>query len=229
MDIKECILNVITKIDQIPISEDDLKFKLAWGLKELNPSKKISIEYPIKKILLGGNNNIGNNKLLYFDLMIGSENNFIPIEIKYKTKYLELTRNILGSKDDLELKNQSAQNLAKYGFWKDVYRIQSLKNNFSSIRKGYQIFLTNEGKYKNQSKINSQVKNFEINDNRFVKENTELFWLYDGKRVDKVDELHFKNKTFYKMPGFKIDSNYLLKWQTIKLENKDFYLLILEV
>ena len=30
MDIKKSIHNVITNIDQIPISEDDLKFKLAW-------------------------------------------------------------------------------------------------------------------------------------------------------------------------------------------------------
>lgn len=229
MDLKDSIQSIITKIDQIPISEDDLKFKLAWGLKELNHSMNVSIEYPVKKGLLGVNN-IGNNKLWYYDLMVENKNNFIPIEIKYKTQYLQLSRNILGSEDDLELKNQSAQNLAKYGFWKDVYRIQTLKNQFKTVRNGYQIFVTNDASYISQSRENSQVKNFDISDGRHIAKQTKLLWSdEDGFEINNVSLVKYKNKTFYKKEGFIIENNIVLKWDTAKIEGYDFYVLIVEV
>lgn len=229
MNIKKSIHNVITKIDQIPISEDDLKFKLAWRLKEFNPGINVSIEYPVNKSLLGVNN-IGDNKLLYYDLIVENKNNFIPIEIKYKTKHLKLQRNILGSEDNLELKNQSAQNLAKYGFWKDIYRIQSLKNQFKSVNKGYQIFLTNDASYKRQSRENSQVKNFDICEGRHVEKETKLLWSEeDGCKINNVSHAKYKSKTFYKKEGFIIENNHVLKWDTVKIQGFDFYVLILEV
>jgi hypothetical protein len=229
MDIKKSIHNVITNIDQIPISEDDLKFKLAWGLKKLNPSMNVSIEYPFKKSLLEAYD-IGNNKLLYFDLMVENKNNFIPIEIKYKTKHLKLLRNILGSEDDLELKNQSAQNLAKYGFWKDVYRIQSLKNQFKSVNKGYQIFLTNDASYTRPSRENSEVINFDISEGRNVSNGAQLLWsTKDGRRIEDVSHAEYQRKTFYNKKGFIIKNNYVLKWDKVKIQGFDFYILIVEV
>lgn len=229
MNIKKSIHNVITKIDQIPISEDDLKFKLAWRLKEFNPGINVSIEYPVNKSLLGVNN-IGDNKLLYYDLIVENKNNFIPIEIKYKTKHLKLQRNILGSKDNLELKNQSAQNLAKYGFWKDVYRIQSLKNQYKKVNKGYQIFVTNDASYTRPSRENSQVKNFDICEGRHIEKETKLLWSdKEGLEIKDVSHVKYKNKTFYKKEGFIIENNYVLKWDTVKIRGVDFYILIAEV
>ena len=221
---KKKLIEIISSFDEIPLSEDDLKFKISIGLKENFNFLKITPEYPIPKQIL----NI-NNHNHYIDIMIQDNLEFIPIELKFKTKRLDLKRSVLGSKILLSLKNQQAQNLSKYSFWKDVSRIEKLKNENKNVTKGFQVFLTNDIHYVISKKNTSQSYNFNMANKRKTYKGEELFWIYLGNKVEKVCESNFKKRTFYNKKNITLSGCYDLSWNNIKIKKEEFYLLIVEI
>lgn len=84
------------------------------------------------------------------DIVVMKSGEYIPIELKYKTREIP-SITIFRFGEELNnvqiVKNQSAQNEAKYAFWKDVRRIELLKQRFKAVSGGVALFLTNEDSY----------------------------------------------------------------------------------
>ena len=89
-------------------SEADFQLELAWILKEQNPNYHVRLEYVPSF-----------NKKMHIDIVLLNDNEFIPIELKYKTKYCDIDI----ENEHYSLANHGAQDVGKYLYLKDIYRI----------------------------------------------------------------------------------------------------------
>lgn len=102
----------------------------------------------------------GKKSRIHIDILFCSEN--IPIELKYRTKKADLYE---ANYYKISLTNHGARDEGSYGFWRDVCRVDEYKQNVKAP-KGYVIFLTNEGWYKDPdySKCKVDYTKFNLND-----------------------------------------------------------------
>ena len=73
---------------------------------------------------------------IYIDIVLEKENEFYPIEIKYKTKLEELPHFVFGQNVNVLLGQHGAQNIGCYDFWKDVKRLEFFEEIFLFAKKG---------------------------------------------------------------------------------------------
>ena len=138
-------------------SEADFQFALAWEIKTMYPNAKVNLEYRYS----GNLKNNGRDS--YIDIVVEEEGEVTPIELKYKTKGY----NGMYNGRAYSLKDQSAQDCARYDFWKDVERLEHfISNNAQGAKRGYVIFLTNDSIYWNPSNKSTIDKLFRIHDGR---------------------------------------------------------------
>lgn len=114
-------------------SEADFQHALAWMIRQDMPDSLIRLERPYR---LDGRN-------VYLDLFIGEPSRRkLAIELKYKTRE-EIA---IHEEEEFRLKNQGAQDLARYDFLWDVSRLEKLVDR-GEANVGYAIFLTNDPTY----------------------------------------------------------------------------------
>ena len=79
------------------------------------------------------------NQDMRVDLVVKKEDEYVPIEIKYKTKIKqenEIKRFGLSMTGITLTKDQSAQDLGRYDFWRDVRRLELLGKKFDKVKNG---------------------------------------------------------------------------------------------
>lgn len=129
------VIEELSKTNPLFNSELEFQFYLAWKIKELYKDiYTICLEYPLKNYQEKNRN---------IDLVLVCNNGgLIPIELKYKTSKFEYFFNNINYK----LKDQSANDLNKYGHLKDVSRIEYFKETEKNFLVGYAITITNQAK-----------------------------------------------------------------------------------
>ena len=145
----------------------------------------------------------------YIDMMLEIGGKKVAIELKYRTKSV---------KKELYT-NQSAQNNGKFNFFKDIKRLEILKNSKDDdfgIEKGFAIFITNDHLYWNAAKEKTSVADFDLCDGTLEKDT------YTAEWVDHANE------------KIEIKNDHPIKWiPTLKgTEKKDgttFRCLIIEI
>lgn len=153
-DIYEVINNIKDK-RKIFVSEADMQFAFAWAIKELYPEAIIRLEYCPEFDLN-----------MHIDILVIINNEWIPIELKYKTKgcIKEL------DSEKFYLKNQGAKDIGCYLYLKDIERIEKVKDNINNFSKGYSIFLTNELSYtRSPKRVNTFYEQFALGDDTIKK------------------------------------------------------------
>ncbi len=156
------IIKKLSETRPVFCSEADFQLALAWQIKEIYKEEvEVRLEYCFPE-----------RPDWHIDIVVIQGNKRYPIELKYKTKKAEIEY----KKEKFILKNQAAQNLGKYDFWNDVYRIETLKNDERlNIEKGYVIMITNDLSYLDKSGKNAMSYNFGIYKDRVVNKET-LIW-----------------------------------------------------
>ena len=204
------VLSELSKTNSLFCSELEFQFYLAWKIKEIYGEEfKISIEYPLK-------NYIGKNRNIDL-LLVDNYNNYIPIELKYKTSKFEQVWNGFCYK----LKDQSANDLSRYGHLKDIARIEYFKNIEPNFLVGYVITITNQCKTW-QKIINQNQTDYE-------------FSLENGTTICKGIKQWTKNTSEYNKknyPAINLENNYKINWQDYCNFNKPrglFKILITEI
>lgn len=135
------------------MNERDLQTHLAIYLTATRHYDHVEVEYYVPKETLGSGYVWGND--MKVDIVVVKDGEYVPIELKYKTQEIPgINIDRFGEvlKGVQIVKNQSAQNEAKYAFWKDVRRIELLKERFSSIKSGVALFMTNDYSYQMSQK-----------------------------------------------------------------------------
>ncbi len=116
--ISELVENLLKR--KLYRSEAQLQFEIAWKLKEALVNLEnwdVFLEYVTATTVIRGK-----SKRLYTDILLFNQTSgqYIPIELKYKTKRYPKTGFDI-------LKNHGAQDLGCYDFWWDTKRIDILK------------------------------------------------------------------------------------------------------
>jgi hypothetical protein len=177
-------------------SEADFQHAFAWELQKAFPDLSIRLEY--KPQLLGYR--------LHVDVWATRLRKIIAVELKYKTRALRV------SGDELfHLLNQSAQDIARYDFLKDIARLEAITSAYENAV-GYAILLTNDSSYWNTSKNSSTVDvNFRIQEGRII--SGLLGW---GGRASE-------GTTRGRIMPIEIKGRYMLQWHDYSTPSTDRY------
>ena len=200
--------------------EADFQLSFSWELKTYlaqrqNGSYEIFLERRFKT----------DTKDCYVDICLESEEELYLIELKYKTiKDSVFTSNRLGSKHIL--KEQAANDLGRYGYLKDIYRIENVLGTITdkNIKKGYAIILTNDSKYYKEPTISLKTidRTFRIHErttsiNPFV---NPINWTFKGQKPSWVENY----------PSFRIQNMPLFNWHVYSTQvNSVFKYLLTEI
>ena len=212
------IFQFLKSNDELMFNERDLQMHLAMYLKGLEVSGKpkyddVDLEYyvPYKEL----KNYIWESELR-LDIVIRKGDEFLPVELKYKTKtskssisrFNEFSENI-----DV-LKNQGAQDLGCYDLWKDVRRIELVRQRYKDVKSGLAVFVSNDVFYWDGH----------IRDDSAYRE----FSLSKG--------LHGKTKKWSKhvkiescRPSFEVERQYEIKWEDAVYGNIPFRFFIIKI
>ena len=130
------IASLLTHLsDKRPIfhSEADFQHALAWEIQRYHPEANIRLEY--RPIISGAR--------MYVDVWVGfPDGRVFALELKYKTASLHIER----EGEVYALLNQSAQDIGRYDFLKDISRLERVVSARPDTS-GVAILLTNDAGY----------------------------------------------------------------------------------
>lgn len=160
----------------------------------------------------------------------GHDSEFFLIELKYKTKPINgVNYTCFNKKLEISLlKDQGAVHDNRYAFWKDVKRIESVKESFSpSVVGGVVIFLTNEMKYCCQVSQGCDDADFSMHHPKDPIHRIKK-WENEEPKLDK------NGRTKPIDPPIELQKDYIPQWLTIDMSagcmpNNKFYYCMVEV
>lgn len=148
------VLSILAKKRPVFHSEADFQHAFAWELHQELPTASVRLELPIQV----------KKRFLHIDVWVADQDAILAIELKYKTRGLSVR---VGD-EQYRLKDQSAQDLGRYDFVKDIQRLEQVSVTHPNIT-GYAILLTNDSAYWVKPANHSTVDaNFRIHDGRIV-------------------------------------------------------------
>ena len=205
--VEEDIGRFLQSVKCVFANERDLQMHLAIYLEKSGNYDSVEVEYYVPKEELT-EGYIWDTEMKV-DIVVSKDGIYVPIELKYKTKAISESSPVRfgESLSGAQItKNQAAQNLAKYDFWKDVRRLEILKKRFNNIYGGICLFLTNDESYINQPRENAKCRNFSMCPDTHGKE---MSWEGDERQ---------------ERPNFSLDKEYPIYWhETIISEVKFIY------
>ena len=216
-DIREFLDKELEEKARVFLNEWDFQMNLYLFLTHIK-GYKVHLEYVVPlKFFVEKNKKkypFANKENINIDIVIEKEGLFYLIELKYKTQRATIKFERFGEINCVSFKDQSRIPMSKYDFWKDVARLEFLKESFEKVKGGLCIFLTNNETYTKGDKGISE---------EFTMKKGEP---HSGELKFKEGELKEKNPAFSLLGEYQID-----KWYNIKNEktNIDFHYCIVEV
>ena len=197
--------------NELLFNERDFQMHLAtWLRNSANHYDDVDVEYYVPWQELDGY--IWESELR-LDIVVKKDGEYCPVELKYKTKKVE--RQISRFDEMLDdkvvvMKNQGAQDLGMYDFWKDVRRVELVRNRFKNVKGGLAVFVTNDQLYTKASRQNS---------------NNYLLNMTEGKHSvikhwQNEDSACAKMKSY---KSFEVEKEYSIKWHHRNVDNIPFH------
>ncbi len=205
------VLEELKKRRKVFNSEADFQFALAWTIKEIYKDLvDVRLEYSVM---------LDEKTYNYIDIVLFfAQKYFIPIELKYKTKAV----NILDDMDNSNfyLRNQGATDLGKFFYLLDIERMESFREIYG-YSKGYCILITNDKSYTKKTIRNTKNKAFSIGNDE----------MKTGLLTWREDSSIFQNKHIKE--SIELEGTYRMKWDVFhdfnQGSNSVFYILVNEV
>lgn len=195
MDLYRIMENLST-IRPIFHSEADFQHALAWQIHHDSQDCSMRLEFKPSNV----------NNRLYIDIWATQQTSNLAIELKYKTR--GLTTKCQG--EDFNLLDQSAQDIGRYDFIKDVSRLEQVV--LATGATAYAIFLTNDSAY----------WKLPINENTV----DACFRIHQGKNLSGIcswDKRASKGTTNQREQEIKIYGKYLCNWQDYSIVDGSSY------
>ena len=183
--------------EEVFYNERELQVRLDLYLEKTQKYKKIYLEYYVPV-----HDNKANVILkdyiweseIRMDIVVATNDSFIPIELKYKTKKI-MNSYISRFGEDIEdvdiIKEQSAQNIGRYDFWKDIKRIEVVKTRFGKVLGDIALFLTNDSSYYKTRNGRPAYYNFRLSDDN---DGSNMAWLNAPKIADEHPDFHLNDR-----------------------------------
>lgn len=215
--VQQDIFAFLESNEELLFNERDFQMHLAtWLRKSANDYDDVDVEYYVPKSELP--NNVWDSELR-LDIVVKKDGEYCPVELKYKTKKVE--RQISRFDEILDdkvvvMKNQGAQDLGMYDFWKDVRRIELVRNRFAKVKGGLAIFVTNDALYTKASRPESN--NYLLNMNE-GKHSVIKHWQNENSACAKMNS--------YK--SFEVEKEYSINWHHRNVDNIPFHYCVVNV
>lgn len=126
------ILATLAKKRHIFHSEADFQHAFAWEIHDKLPNTSVRLELPVQV----------KGQFLHIDVWVVNQGEIIAVELKYKTRALSVQID----NEQFKLKDQSAQDIGRYDFIKDIQRLERVAAEQIKFI-GYAILLTNDSAY----------------------------------------------------------------------------------
>ena len=209
--VQKDVFAFLESYNELLFNERDFQMHLAtWLRNSANHYDDVDVEYYVPKTEL--ENYIWDSELR-LDIVVKKDGEYCPVELKYKTKKVE--RQISRFDEMLDdkvvvMKNQGAQDLGMYDFWKDVRRVELVRNRFKNVKGGLAVFVTNDQLYTKASRQNS---------------NNYLLNMTEGKHSaikhwQNEDSACAKMKSY---KSFEVEKEYSIKWHHRNVDNIQFH------
>lgn len=205
--------------DELLFNERDFQMHLAtWLRNSANSYDDVDVEYYVPWQELQKVGKYVWESELRLDIVIKKDGEYCPIELKYKTR--KVKRKISRFDEDLTadvvvMKNQGAQDLGMYDFWKDVRRVELVRNRFERVKGGLAVFVTNDGFYTKGSKESS---------------NNYLFGMAgEAARSTKKHWANPESTCAKTHPNFEVEREYSIEWRTREIDKVEFYYCIVTI
>lgn len=215
--VQQDIFAFLESNEELLFNERDFQMHLAtWLRKSANDYDDVDVEYYVPKSKLP--NYVWNSELR-LDIVVKKDGEYCPVELKYKTKKVE--RQISRFDEILDdkvvvMKNQGAQDLGMYDFWKDVRRIEVVRNRFAKVKGGLAVFVTNDALYTKASRPESN--NYLLNMNE-GKHSVIKHWQNENSACAKMNS--------YK--SFEVEKEYSINWHHRNVDNIPFHYCVVNV
>jgi hypothetical protein len=135
-------------------SEADFQHALAWEFQRADPEANIRLEKQVST----------NETRVHLDLLVLGQSYELAIEVKYKTRLASISH----SGELYSLRNQSAQDLGRHDFIKDIRRLEKYIEACPAA-KGYAVLLTNDKSYWSTSRRSDTVDSqFRLHEKRVL-------------------------------------------------------------
>lgn len=201
--------------DELLFNERDFQMHLAtWLRNSANAYDDVDVEYYVPWQEL--DDYVWQSELR-LDIVVKKDDEYCPVELKYKTKKVECE---ISRFDELlhdkvvVMKNQGAQDLGMYDFWKDVRRIELVRKRFKSVKSGLAVFVTNDPLYTKESKQNS---------------NNYLLNMTEGKHSPIKHWRNPESTCAKTHPNFEVEQEYNLKWNKRKIDGEEFHYCVVTI
>ena len=216
-EVESDIRNFLKQQTELLFNEFDFQMQLAIYLRMTQKYDDVESEYfmPTKNTsILDGYDWDSNMRI---DIVVRRGDEYVPIELKYVTKkvvrdYMRFGVLVRGMEI---LKNHAAQDIRRYDFWKDVRRIELIKNIFPNVHNGLAVFLTNDSAYLKDPKTDSVCAPFSMSGTREI----------GGGRMDWQGS----PATAKDHKPFLLDGLYRLAWDKTMIDNIEFIYTILRI
>ncbi len=183
------ILDIIAKKRPIFHSEADFQHTFAWEIHQKLPNASVRLELPVQV----------KHQYLHIDIWIKNQDEVLAVELKYKTRGLSVQID----NEQYRLKNQSAQDVGRYDFIKDIQRLEHVASEQSNFI-GYAVLLTNDSAYWIKPASRDTVDaDFRINDGRILE--GVFDWganASDGTKKNREQTLELRNKYVVQWENF---------------------------
>lgn len=211
-------------------NEKDFQIKLSIylsDLKNLSGEPKyddVKVEYYIPQKELGKEYERWNNNI-FLDIVVEKDGVYLPIELKYNTTPVSMGIERFGEviSDEDIIKYQGATNDLCYYFWKDVRRLELVKQRFPRVKNGIALILTNNFSLKKGPRESALYYQFSLADG---KHSPSKHWKKEKKDFQEVKSSQEKKDS---QPDFELSKSYTTTWQDITLEGAPFMYNIVEV
>ncbi|MBO5814257.1 MAG: hypothetical protein J6R13_07070 [Alistipes sp.] len=201
--------------DELLFNERDLQMHLAtWLRGSANAYDDVDVEYYVPQSEL--DNYIWDSELR-LDIVVKRNGEYCPVELKYKTRKVErqITRFDEALHDKVVvMKNQGAQDLGMYDFWKDVRRVELVRNRFERVKGGLAVFVTNDALYTKASRANS---------------NNTLLNMNEGTHSRAKHWANPESTCAKSHPDFEVEKEYRIEWHSRKIDGVEFYYQIVTI
>lgn len=224
------LLSYVKQIDRVIFNERDLQLYLSDRLKSSGHYDNVYLEYHLPK---GVNSKFDEGYADWetecpsIDIVLEIGDRFIAIELKNKLKSFSTNLSRLGESANVQiLKNQSAQNIGRYQFWKDVKRLELLKQSYKNVLGGVALFLTNDNNYqKTTSNADYAAFGMEEDSPKGGKNSKPLDWVSPIKKGKNGEELIDKSgNPIRKSPAIKLDETYSPAWdEAFAIDKEKFH------
>lgn len=209
-DIREFII----RQKELMFNELDFQIQLALFLRASGRYDDVDVEYSLPKTIMSGYDWDSN---LRIDIVVSRGGIYCPVELKYPTRKVNKTIPRFGEDvpEAVVMKNQGAQDIVRYNFWKDVRRIEALRRRFDAVKGGIAVIMTNDSSYVRPVRPDSSCAPFSTAECHTVGPGT-----IDWQNMPAVRTDH---------PPFTLDAGYTMHWDKIKIDEIEFNYSIIRI